>query len=281
MTVALLFDIDSTLTPPRQPITKTMIEVLKLLTVPFHVAAGSHMALLEKQFFQPLYEFGFRGEFDAFISNGAIHYHADYSQGRSLELISQFEIHKHLGEQDYQFLADMLVRTLDSPEFQIPPSLIVYGERIINRGSMINCSPIGRLQQEDEEAQLNRQRFVEFDHASGYRNKVMTHLKNELSRLITERQLTITLGGQTSFDIGAEGKDKTLAARTLLDQGAGKVIFLGDALYEGGNDAVIGEFAKQLESEGSSPVEAIQVESWRDTIHKLQEMGFIGQDTTT
>jgi len=51
METVALFDIDNTITPPRQPITKQMVDILDRLSVPFSVAAGSHLSLLEKQFF--------------------------------------------------------------------------------------------------------------------------------------------------------------------------------------------------------------------------------------
>ena len=96
MRTAIIMDIDNTLTPPRQPIREEMVRLLSCLSVPFHVAAGSHMELLKSQFFDPLYHFGFRGSFEAFVSNGAVHYHCDYARETSLRLISAFNIRDHL-----------------------------------------------------------------------------------------------------------------------------------------------------------------------------------------
>ncbi|MDQ1525332.1 MAG: hypothetical protein QOE47_3256, partial [Pyrinomonadaceae bacterium] len=86
MKTVLLLDIDNTLTPPRRPLNKEMADIVNRLNVPFHVAAGSHMKILQEQFFSPLYLFGFRQQFDAFLSNGAIHYHCDYSEKMSVEV---------------------------------------------------------------------------------------------------------------------------------------------------------------------------------------------------
>jgi hypothetical protein len=153
--------------------------------------------------------------------------------------------------------------------------LKVAGERIVYRGSMVNCSPIGRALQELDEAQRNRAMFVEFDRAHQYRERVMAYLKSRLARLMEERDLTITLGGQTSFDIGVLGQDKTKAVTTLIAAGAQRVVFFGDALFEGGNDRAIGVLAENWPKDSAVRVEAIQVESWLDTMAKLEEMGFM------
>jgi HAD superfamily hydrolase (TIGR01484 family) len=275
MKMALLLDIDNTLTPPRQQLTQEMAEILKRLSVPFHVAAGSHIELLEDQFFKPLYRFGFRDRFDAFVSNGAVHYHCDYSDGMSIRLLSQFNIRDYLGESDYALLMDVLTKTLQRPEFQIGPPLKVLGERIADRGSMINLCPIGRVVEETSESLDNRIEFIGFDLAQNYRQRVIDHLKRELSSLINDKRLTITLGGQTSFDVGVAKQDKASAVRTLLHNGIKRVVFIGDALFEGGNDAPIREFVENWHSTEPCPLETIQVNSWKDTVEKLYEMGFI------
>lgn len=271
---AVLLDIDGTITPPRQPVEAEMVRFLSGLAVPFHVAAGSHLPLLRGQFFHPLYNHGFRGAFDAFVSNGAVHYRADYNAGPDLELISEFDIRAYLGETDYAFLMDVLAHTFDLPEFQTRLPLEIAGERIVYRGSMVNCSPIGRPLRELAEAQRNRAMFVEFDRATHYRARVMSYLRVRLARLIAERRLTIALGGQTSFDIGVVGEDKTKAVRTLISSGAQRVVFFGDALFAGGNDEPVGILAKNWPTDSAARVEAIQVESWRDTMARLAEMGF-------
>lgn len=248
--------------------------MLRQLCAPFHVAAGSHLPLLQQQFFQPLYGYGFRGRFDAFVSNGAVHYRADYREGPALQLISEFDIREYLGEPDYAFLIQVLSETLDLPEFQTHLPLQVAGERIVYRGSMVNASPIGRAMLELDEARRNRAMFVEFDRANQYRERVMAHLKRRLARLINERDLTITLGGQTSFDIGVRGQDKTKAVTTLVADGAQRVVFFGDALFDGGNDAAIRVMAEAWPADSPVRVEAIQVESWLDTMARLRGMGF-------
>jgi hypothetical protein len=254
-----------------------MVEILKRLVVPFHVAAGSHIELLRDQFFEPLYAFGFRKQFDAFISNGGIHYHCDYSKEMSLDLVSAFDIRDHLGSRNYDLLIEVLEKARQMPEFQLPPSFEVMGETITYRGSMINFVPIGRIEGDSIAYRQSRDNFVDLDRATGYRSKMMAHLRQELSFLIESRQLTISLGGQTSFDLNVATKDKANAVWTLLNHGVERVVFLGDALFEGGNDAPIRELAENWPSTSPCPLEAIQVTNWDDTIEKLHALKFIGE----
>jgi hypothetical protein len=64
--------------------------------------------------------------------------------------------------------------------------------------------------------------------------------------------------------------------KTLIAGGAQRVVFFGDALFEGGNDRPIGVLAESWPKDSAVCVEAIQVESWLDTMAKLREMGFVG-----
>ena len=279
MKTAALFDIDNTLTPPREPLQAEMVTILSRLRVPFHVAAGSDLPLIKDQFLEPLLRFGFRGQFEAFLSNGAIHYRCDYSETMSIQVVSAFNIREYLGEDDYEFLMSVLKRTLEDTGYQLSPNLKVLGDRIVDRGSMINLAPIGRLTQETAESFANRKTFVEFDSETGYRKKILNHLQKELARLIDQKQLSITLGGQTSFDIGVVGKDKTNSVRTLVTKGYEKVIFFGDALFEGGNDHVMQKFVNEWKGPGQCPLETVQVKGWKDTIDKLYEYEFLDRGT--
>lgn len=276
MKTALALDIDSTLTPPRQPITAQMSDILGRLNVPFYVAAGSHFSLLQGQFFKPLFDHGFRGRFDAFVSNGAVHYHCDYSKGMSIDLISEFNIRKYLGENDYSHLMDVLSETLMMEEFRLPADLKIVDNRIVDRISMINLCPIGRLEHEDKDAVRNREAFVKFDISTSYREKVMRRMIEALSTMIREKKLHITLGGQTSFDIGISGEDKTKPVLKLLEKGFEKVVFIGDALFKGGNDAAVNELIDTWPSGSECPVEAIQTGSWLQTIEIFKKKGFLG-----
>ena len=275
MKTALLFDIDNTLTPPRRPLTEKMAKILHDLRVSFGVAAGSHMSILEGQFFTPLYEYGFRKKFEAFISNGAIHCKCDYSKTKSIITVSEFNIKEHLGEDNYNYVEKVLADTLTMPEFVLPAILEIFPNQIAFRVSMINLCPIGRPEQDSEAYHQSRDHFASFDKATDYRQRVMDHLKRKFSALAESHHITVTLGGQTSFDVGVAGQDKTVAVKTLLKDGFEKVIFFGDALFEGGNDAALREFVEKWPADKPCPLEAVQVESCEDTLKQLASRGFI------
>jgi hydroxymethylpyrimidine pyrophosphatase-like HAD family hydrolase len=196
---ALVMDIDGTLTPPREEMKREMADALSNLCVPFFVAAGSDLPLVKSQFFDPLRKFKFRGRIEAFLNNGASHYRCDYGRGYSISAIKKFDIRKHLGSHHYAALINVLKDTLRTKEHQLPPSIKIAGEQIIDRGSMVNFAPIGRpshakLTRIDLE---NRKNFVVFDRAHNFRADVIKHLESSLSDLIKEKNLKILYGGQT------------------------------------------------------------------------------------
>jgi phosphomannomutase len=275
----LLFDIDNTLTPPRLPLTQEMAEILSRLRLPFHVAAGSDLALVDDQFLGPLFEFGFRGVFDAFLSNGAIHYRCNYVTKKDVEEVSRFNIKEYLGGEDYRRVIEVLESVLAADRFRLPGYLKIIGDRVIDRGSMINLCPIGRIQRETPESLANRAAFVKFDQLSGFRKQVIEFLETELSGIMKGRRLTITLGGQTSFDLGIADQDKTVAVRQLLKDGVDSIVFFGDALFEGGNDASLRKFIENWPSSGPCPLEAIQVDSWKQTVETLYERGLLESES--
>jgi hypothetical protein len=161
-------------------------------------------------------------------------------------------------------------------EFQLPSPMVVLGDQIVFRHSMVNVAPIGRPKgQLTAEAYNNRDALVEYDIKTNFRRKMMAHLNNELIKLRKEKKLVISLGGQTSFDIVIEGNDKSYAIDTLLKEGYEKLIFIGDALFEGGNDEAILHYINRWPKDSLCPVQAIQVNGWKETIQYLKAKNFI------
>ena len=270
----LLFDIDGTLTAPRKDLEPKMATVLSELSIPFHVAAGSDKKLLDHQFFEPLWQYGYRGSFEAFISNGADHYRCSFEHGVDVRLIDAFDFATHVGQAAYDGLVALLTDALESDAFRLPASIPVVGDRVINRGPMINLAPAGRPSGRlSEDARASREAFVAFDTERGYREQLLEHLRREVgAREIPD--LVVMLGGQTSFDIVIAGKDKGGAALSLVERGISPVVFVGDALFPGGNDAPILDVIEQW-SDGPCPVEAIRVDGFEDTIELLRSRGWI------
>jgi hydroxymethylpyrimidine pyrophosphatase-like HAD family hydrolase len=274
--LALLLDIDGTLTPPRQRLLPAMAAALRGLRVPFHVAAGSDLPLVGPQFLEPLWEAGFRGGFEAFVSNGAAHYRCDYAHELMITKQSEFDLRRHFGDEDFGRLLAAVEEVLDSPGFALTPPLAVIGERLVNRGGMLNVTPIGRPAGElSEEARRNREIFAGFDRASRYRRRMLEVFQERLAWAVEDRALRMMLGGETSFDFVVGEMDKTNAVRSLLAMGVERVVFIGDALFAGGNDEVIADYIAAWPGQEPCPVEAVPVASWEETVQLFRDRGWL------
>lgn len=100
-----------------------------------------------------------------------------------------------------------------------------WGEQIEDRGSQITFSALG------QEAPLDKKKGWDDDFAK--RKKITEPLKKTL------KGFSIGLGGTTSIDITKPGIDKAYGIKKLkeiLDIDIPQMLFIGDALYPGGND---------------------------------------------
>jgi hydroxymethylpyrimidine pyrophosphatase-like HAD family hydrolase len=275
MSTALVFDIDNTLTPPRQTLEREMAEALVNLSVPFALAAGSDLGIVQGQFFDPLARFGYRGGFDAFLCNGATLYRCECDGGAKVDLVREFRFRDHLGAAAFPRLLGILESILEDSQYRLPDHVPVVGDRIIDRGSMVNFAPAGRPRGANlsSEARASRDAFVAYDGESGYRSKLLAHLKERFAEF-ADVDLVVTLGGQTSFDIVVKGSDKSAAVKHLIDAGVGEVVYFGDALFDGGNDGTVLDFIAEYEPQ-PCPARAVQVDGWRDTLGQLKKLGFL------
>jgi phosphomannomutase len=128
------------------------------------------------------------------------------------------------------FTAEDRTRILDSLQWAVgragdkPPR--VWGEVIQDRGSQITFSALGQLAPLDEKKN--------WDPDLAKRRKIAAVLET----LIPE--FSVHLGGATSIDITARGVDKGYGIRKLRDVlriEIHEMIFVGDALFPGGNDS--------------------------------------------
>jgi hydroxymethylpyrimidine pyrophosphatase-like HAD family hydrolase len=274
---ALVFDIDNTLTPPRQTLEREMAEALRDLKVPFALAAGSDLDIVEGQYFEPLARFGYKGGFDAFLCNGATQYRCECDGTARVELVEEFRFREHLGPVQFPRLLGILQGVLEEADFRLPGSVPIVGERIVDRSSMVNFAPAGRPRGAGQCAQAreSREAFVAFDAESGYRERLLSSLKQRF-REFESVDLVVTLGGQTSFDIVVKGRDKSAAVRHLTQRGVADIVYFGDALFDGGNDGAVLDFIAEWPSP-PCPVRAVQVDGWRDTLAHLRELDLISR----
>lgn len=259
--VLYIFDVDGTLTEPRQELNLEMASVLTGLSVPFAIAGGSDYAILEDQFFNPLAKYGFVGSFHAYMCNGATKYNCEIT-GReefTIKQTSWFSLSTILGY--YEVWA--LIAELKGMFFNLP--VPVNGDVVVDRGSMLNFTPIGRPSRHmiNDLYYDNRAKFVEFDKRTGFRKNLLIELREK------HPELEITLGGQTSFDISVKLRNKSFAIKESFCQGAKSIIYFGDALFPDGNDYAVVEF---LKLNPDLPAKVIQVNGWKDTREKIREL---------
>ena len=101
----------------------------------------------------------------------------------------------------------------------------VWGEQIEDRGSQITYSALG------QEAPLDRKE--KWDPQYEKRKKIKTILDTSLSGF------SVRMGGATSIDVTKPGIDKAYGIEKLtsiLGISKAQMIFIGDALFPGGND---------------------------------------------
>jgi phosphomannomutase len=100
-----------------------------------------------------------------------------------------------------------------------------WGERIEDRGSQITFSALGQQAPVKEKEHWDP-RFEK-------RKVIQADLKQRLPGL------SINMGGATSIDITQEGVDKAYGLKKLRDESGialDKMMFIGDAIFPGGND---------------------------------------------
>ena len=106
----------------------------------------------------------------------------------------------------------------------------IWGERVEDRGSQITFSGLG------QEAPLDAKKAWDPDFTK--RKAMQKILRAALP------DLSVNIGGSTSLDITHAGIDKAYAMRKLAENSGiatADMLFLGDAIYPGGNDNAVKE----------------------------------------
>ena len=178
---------------------------------------------------------------------------------------------EYIKEQLWPALADPIIRQdlmtalcmLQSQIVEENGDLPLTGNFIQNRGSMINWCPIGR-----NALQEDRDVFKALDKLYGIRKKYLQKLKDYISA--GKMDITVKLGGDTSFDIFPNGWDKTFALNHF--EGSSWVFwFVGDRCSPTGNDYEIFSALKDTGRafEVGSPEETVEIIDF----HILRELG--------
>ncbi len=250
-----LFDMDGTLTPPRERVQGDMVRALRDLSSigRIGILTGSDFDYVWEQM---EFAFGMGGvpvdRVDILPCNGTKKYAA--SASRRFELVHDVNMQQEIGAENY----NTILRHCAGWQWQIMTKFqeIPYtGTFLQYRGSLLNWCPIGRSASAAE-----RKAWVDEDNKSKIRDYYSGLLTEMMSLFSIEA--TAALGGSTSIDIYPAGWDKTYGLRHYKDS---EVYFTGDKCEIGGNDWHIYE---ELKETGR----AFKVENTSDTLKIIEDL---------
>lgn len=217
------FDLDGTLAEPKQRMSAEMGELLAQLLVkmPVAVMSGAGWPQFEKQFFTALPHETELNNLYIFPDNAAqcfVHrtggWHAQYDHAFS--------------ETEKSRVVTVLKEALAEVGMAEAP-VRVWGERIEDRGAEIAFSPLG------QEAPLEAKEQWHKEH-DDLRRKLHEALNKKLPDFAN------AMGGLTTIDITRKGITKAygiLRLTELTQIPIANMLYVGDALQEGGNDSVV------------------------------------------
>ncbi|KAJ8727813.1 hypothetical protein PYW08_016198 [Mythimna loreyi] len=230
--ILYLFDVDGTLTKPRQIISEELKQFLLNKVKPkvaVGLVSGSDYAKITEQ----MDGAEVAAKFDyVFCENGVVQY-------RGGKLISSESILSCVGEKLLQRVINFALGYM--AKIELPAK---RGNFVEFRSSMINICPVGRSC-----SQAERDEFVKFDSVHSIRQKFVDALKDEF----TDEGLTFALGGQISVDVFPTGWDKTYCLNHVADQKFEEIHFFGDKTMPGGNDYEIYNDSRTVGHKVTSP----------------------------
>ena len=241
-----IFDVDGTLTPSRQPMTKEFQTFFKqwIKKNKFYLVTGSDLPKLQEQMdFMDIEAEGI------FTCCGNQFWKPDPSiVNTSAELIydNKFEVPRKLNK---------LLGTIMSNS-QYPYR---YGNHIEDRGSMVNFSIVGR-----DCTQEQREEYFEWDKQSLERKIIANAIKEKFP------ELDAVIGGQISIDIYPKGNDKSQILDIIKQDRlikSSEYIFIGDRTMKGGNDYPLAKLMKKTDK-----CSFYQTEGWEQTQKILESL---------
>jgi phosphomannomutase len=212
----IVFDLDGTLTESKSLLDAEMANLLVALLniVKVAVISGGNWPQFEKQVLFNLPDHECLKNFSLLPTDGAKFY--QYKSGWE-KLYSE-----DLTTEEKEKIIASLKRAIDLSGFKVEE---VWGEIIEDRDSQITFSALG------QQAPLEEKKRWDPNFAKRKKIKAM------LDTFIPE--FSVRLGGTTSIDVNKPGIDKAYGIRKLRDTlgiAIDEMIFIGDALFVGGND---------------------------------------------
>lgn len=220
----LAFDLDGTLAESKQRVSAEMGELLSRLTqkMPVAVMSGAGFPQFERQFFPALPHETKLDNLYIFPDNAAQcfvyrsgSWHAQYDNAFT--------------PQERDHIVEELKKALKEIGLAEAP-VRVWGERIEDRGAEIVFSGLGQSAPIEEK--------IKWDPTGEKRKSLQQALAKRLP------EFSEATGGSTSVDITRKGITKAYGIKRLAELSKvaiSDMLYVGDALEEGGNDAVVVE----------------------------------------
>lgn len=209
MSNIFIFDIDGTLTEPRQMMTPAFeswfYKWMELKKV--YLVTGSD---LEKVYEQ--------------VSDRII----DNCEGIFCSMANELWVQGGLVYQNKLNLPEELEYWLQC-EFNNSPYPVKRGKNFEYRTGMLNFSVAGRESTVEE-----RQVYYEWDKKNGERKRIADSINRNY-----RGEVEACVGGQISIDIQNTGNNKSLASKWIRENNPGTMLFFGDKTEIGGNDNAI------------------------------------------
>ena len=233
----VLFDMDGTLTEARKEIKDEVVSKLKVLSqyAQIGVVTGSGMDYVMQQLQKMWYDIGSIDPEKIILMpcNGTMVYEWQKNQWKETFAVS---IRDYLREEKFFKLFKVLISFQNKIIQESGNSLPLTGHFISFRDSLVNLCPPGR-----NASDADRKNFITYDRKFKLREKYLPKLKDEL-RVHGLTNLSVTLGGNTSFDIYPIGWDKTFSLKHFSGY---RQWFVGDRCDDDGNDRKIYELLAQ------------------------------------
>ncbi len=218
----IAFDLDGTLSESKQRLPAEMGELLgKLLEkMPVAIMSGASFAQFEKQVLPALPDTPFMNRLFIFPTNAAQCYVFKESRWQTAydQSFNTFEKSR---------VMQAIKESLEETGFANPTHQ-VWGERIEDRGAQISFSGLG------QEAPLEAKKLWD---PTGEKKKT---IREAIAKRLTD--FSVVASGSTTVDITKKGIDKAYGIRKLIELAqitVTEMLYVGDALEEGGNDSVV------------------------------------------
>ena len=226
MSKVYIFDVDGTLTPSRQSMTKEFQKFFSewIKTNKFYLVTGSDLPKLQEQ--MCYFDIEAEGIFTCCGNQFWLPNPSVPIQSADLIYDNKFKVPRKLNK---------LLGTIMSNS-QYPHR---YGNHIEDRGSMVNFSIVGR-----DCTQEQREEYFEWDKQSLERKIIAQAIKEKFP------DLDAVIGGQISIDIYPKGNDKSQVLNVIEQERLvppSEYIFIGDGIENGGNDYPLAELMDNTE----------------------------------